>query len=150
MNYLAEINKALVEKVRNGLIGTDYEGIKIDAQDISENIKPNTLKVFCEADYSQEMAQRVITVAVEIYYYAQETKKYKIDCVKMQDILQECLMNGIMLEDEKLYIDKIDFEINNKVLFGTFEIEKKVSTYEEDGEPMEELEVNYECNFTKN
>lgn len=96
------------------------------------------------------MAQRVMTVSVELYYFAEETKKYKIDCINVQDILQKTLMEGVQLGSEKLYIEKIDFEITNKTLVGTFEIEKKFITYEEAGEDMEELEVNYGSSITEN
>ncbi len=141
MMNIKELNRAVVGKVRTALEGTEFEGIQIDSEDISSNVKPNTLKIFFDANYSQEMGQRVVTVEVEIFYYARDTRKYKIDCLNMQDILQDALLQGIETDDEFIAIEGLEFDIASKTLGCAFEFTYKyVTLSDEDAEPIEELE----------
>lgn len=152
MVTLLEINKAIVNKMKSALVGTDYSEVPIVAEDVSEPIIRPSIKVEIEnlvsGKFNASCKERTLTA--RIYYFAKDRYKYKIDNTKMQDLIENAFLDELeVTEGFYIPIESVSSEIADSVLICSFDLytielmpEPTTNPIGEPIEPMETLEIN--------
>ena len=125
MITLLEINKAINNKIKNALIDTEFSNVPILAEDISEPIIRPSLKVAIENSTNGKFNanSREKNLTCRVYFFAKDRYKYKIDNSKMQDIIENCFLDGISVsENFYIQIDQVESEISDTVLISSFDL----------------------------
>lgn len=152
MVTLIEINKAINNKIKEALAGTDFNTVPLLAEDISEPIIRPSLKVAIENStngmFNANCREKNLTCRV--YFFAKDRYKYKIDNSKMQDLMENAFLDGIKFNDNfYIPIEEVESEVVDSVLICSFDLylvelipEPTVSPIGELIELMEELDFN--------
>lgn len=102
-----DIHAAVISAYREALVGSDFENIRIEPVDRETQ---DVIRGQAETDYdyshSREMGLHVTTVSEELYYYATNPKKWKIELNNFQELMEQRLLKGI----NGLEINDIDCE----------------------------------------
>lgn len=152
MISLIEINKAINEKIKHALSGSEFATVPIIASDWSEPITRPSLKIFLEDGTAGKMnscmKERALTVRV--YFFATDLKKYKIENTKVQDLIENEFLTSIKVIDTfYIDVDEVESTVSDKVLICSFNIEtlEDIPEIILDGmeyEPMENLNLELE------
>ncbi|WP_321994827.1 phage tail terminator family protein [Clostridium butyricum] len=145
MITLLDVNKEIISKLKKSLSKEGHNNIKILESDLSEPIIRPSFKIFME-DPSYEALNsryRENTVTIEIYFFATDIKKYKLENLKMQSLIETTFIEGLRIDDcFFIPINKVHSEIQDTVLVSSFDIEMVQEIEEDPGEPMEDLNLN--------
>lgn len=153
MVTLLEINKAINDKIKHALNGSEFENVPIIASDLSEPIVRPSLKIFLEdgktGKFNSCMKERTLTVGV--YFFATDLKRYKIQNTKVQDLIENEFLTPIKISDTFIVdIDEVESTVSDTVLICNFNIETLENIPDiilDDGkeyEIMENLNLNIE------
>jgi hypothetical protein len=148
MISLLDINKAINEKIELALAGSDFNTVPIIASDLSEpNVRP-FIKVVLDNGSSRKMnsCMKEQTLQCRVYFFASDLKKYKIENMKVRDLIQNEFLTPLVVSDTFIVdIDEIEANTSDTVLICSFDIETLEDIPEtiiNDGieyEPMENL-----------
>ncbi|WP_339325466.1 phage tail terminator family protein [Clostridium botulinum] len=146
MVTLKEINKAIVQQVKEGLKDTSYKDTQFSSTDIREKItRPSFYVDFQENKTSLlngEASQREFDV--RLFYFAQNREGNKIELLEMQDLLSFIFQNGIKVYDDYyIAVNECEFDSRGEegLLITTLSNLYSLSEMEQTGEPLEELEM---------
>jgi hypothetical protein len=146
MLTLININKAINDRINLIKSNTDYSNVKIVAEDVSEPIIRPSLKVELDnssnGKYNSLIRERLLSY--KIYFFAQDSKKYKFDNIKMQEILENGFLEALELS-ESFFVEVENFEsiVVDTVLICSYDInliEEMPDT--DNSELMEDLNLN--------
>lgn len=150
MISILQINRAINEMIVNSLKDTEFSEVPIIAEDVSEPIVRPSLKVQFGKDNTGKFnsCTKERTLTVRVYFFAKDRKKYKIDNLKIQDILENVFLDDVRVTDTfymPITEEGVDFNTTDSVLqcsFDLYSLEEIVDTtqYEETGE----LILNFE------
>lgn len=145
MVTLLEINKAINNKIKNDLKGTEFSDVPLLAEDISEPIVRPSIKVSIENSINGKFNDncRERTLTCRVYFFAKDRYKYKIDNSKMQDIIENCFLSGLnVLENFHIPINEVESEVLDTVLVSSFDL-YSIETLEDTNEyeNMEEMNI---------
>jgi len=102
-----EIHAAAVAAYREALDGSDFEDVKIVPIDReTQDEKRGQCETEYDAHYSREIGLKVTTVAEELYYFASDPKKWKVELNNFQELIEARFLKGI----EGLEVTDIDCE----------------------------------------
>lgn len=146
MLSLMDINKSIVERLRNSLKNTPFKSTPIINTDLEEGFERPSLKIDVRADREQINTNYTgRTVAVDVYFFASDIKKYKIENLKIQDIIENTFLGGWSIaEGCFIHVYDIESDIVDTVLIVSFEFEivnQVVNQEEENAEYMETLNL---------
>jgi hypothetical protein len=144
MISLLDINTSLVNKLRGALLGTPFEGTPIAPGDLSEIARPS-LKVDFDSikleNINANFKARALTVRV--YFFATSLKKYKIENLQVQEIIENIFSKGVWINGYYIPINDINAEIVDTVLTVDFDIYITAFNDDETGDPMEDLDTDF-------
>jgi len=156
MITLIQINKGINETIENALVNTDLADVPIKPEDTKEVFKKETdgstisvtrpsIKVQLEKDNTGKLnsCTKERTLTVRVYFFAKDRYKYRVDNLKMRDILVNAFLEDIKITDTfymPITEDGVECSVTDSVLqcsFDLYSLEEIVDTTEY--EPMEEL-----------
>ncbi|MDD2217955.1 MAG: hypothetical protein PHW03_05880 [Eubacteriales bacterium] len=143
MITLLQINKAINDRIKSALVGTDFSSAPIMAEDVSEPIIRPGLKVGIESSTNRKFnfKCREKNLTCSIYFFAKDRYKYKIDNAKMQEIIETAFLEDLEVE-EGFYmpIETVESETADTVLVCSFDLYAVELLPDTDtSEPMEQL-----------
>lgn len=118
--------------------------VPIPAQDLSEPIIRPSIKVAIDncvnGKFNAHNREKALTV--RIYYFASDRYKFKIENAKMQEIIENAFLDGLIIE-EGFYIpiEQVESDITDTVLICSFDLNIIELLPEQTGEPMENIEI---------
>lgn len=126
MITLLEINKAINEKIKHALNNTEFATVPIIASDLSEPIVRPSFKIIFDdgttGKFNSCMKERTLTVRV--YFFATDLKKYKLENIKMQDLIENEFLTPIKVSDTfYIDVDEVEVTVSDTVLICSFNIE---------------------------
>ena len=137
-----EMQKTITDMVRETLRGSRFEGIRIAPEDDDEDIKRPSIKMTTDTKYAKEMLIKISDTTADIFFYAENSDDYIVDCLEMQELLENKLTEGIEADGEILQPDNVDCSTSGGILAISFTLEQMEPVVNE-GEPeMESLELN--------
>lgn len=151
MISLNDINKNIVNQLRGALTGTPYENVPIPASDLSEIERPSlkvTLDVGKLENINANFKGRALTI--RIYFFATDLKRYKIDNLNVQEIIEDSFIKGIWINDFFISINDINSQVVDTVLQVDFDL--AINSYDIDeattGEGTEFMEdLDFDDNY---
>lgn len=145
MISLIDINTSLVDTLRNSLIGTPFEATPIIPGDITEGFERPGLKIDFDSikleNINANFKARALTVRV--YFFASNLKRYKIENLQVQEIIENIFFKGIWITGYYVPINDINAEIVDTVLTIDFDINITAFVDDEQGELMEDIETDF-------
>lgn len=145
-----DINKAINNKIKKALIGTEFSNVPLNPADNSE-IKRPCLKVMIENSTSGKFnaSCKEKTLTTRVYFYAKDRYKYKIDNTKMQDIIESAFLDDLEVEQGfYIPIEAVESEVVDTILVCSFDLyavellpEPTMNNMGEPIEPMEQLDI---------
>lgn len=118
-----DINKAINNKIKSMIVNTEFSQVPIVAEDVTEPIVRPSFKVSVESKCGNfNSVCREKSVTVQIYFFAKDRYKYKVENSKIQDLLQDGLLDGIYLNGSHISIDEVECDIVDTVLVCEFEM----------------------------
>lgn len=153
MISLLDINKAINEKIKHALAGSNFNTVPIIASDLSEPIVRPSIKVILDDGSSGKMnsCMKEQILRCRVYFFASDLKKYKIENMKVRDLIQnEFLMQLVVSDTFIVDIDEIEASTSDTVLICSFDIETLEDIPEiilnngKEYEPMENLYLDLE------
>ena len=137
-----EMQKTITDMVRETLRGSRFEGIRIAPEDDDEDIERPSIKMTTDTKYAKEMLIKISDTTAEIFFYAEKSDDYIVDCLEMQELLENKLTEGIEADGEIMHPDNVDCSTSGGILAISFTLEQMEPVVNE-GEPeMESLELN--------
>lgn len=137
-----KIQRAITDTVRNSLKLSKYENTRIAPDDDGEDIERPSIKIRTESRYEKNMLIQSQETTAEIYFYAEESDDYEIDCLVVQGLISGALMDGIWTESDRLYPENIDCSIVKGILAMSFTLLQEEAVVIESGEEIESLHLN--------
>ena len=150
MLSLIDINKAINDKIKAALVGTDFESVKIVAEDVSKPIIRPSIKVDLEQSENGKFnaSCREKTLTIRVYFFASDANKYKIENLKFQDIIETALLDGLYVNDAHVPVDDITSDVADTVLIISFDLYLLELMPEDTTNPIgEPLELMEELNY---
>lgn len=151
MITIKDINKAIVTQVTTGLANTEYNNIKFTSTDITEEIVRPCFYFTPGADNKIGMATKSLkerSLEVNLFYFAKDRAKNKLDLLTMQDYLENIFLNEIVVNGSFYFgVDEISFETFTKdgYMIATIQLYSLEEVEIVDtSELMEELNLNME------
>ncbi|HEY5582923.1 MAG TPA: hypothetical protein VIK78_00305 [Ruminiclostridium sp.] len=148
MVTLLQINKAINNKIKSALIGTEFSLVELLAEDISEPISRPSLKVDMENSINGRFNSncREKTLTIRVYFFAKDRYKYKIDNAKLQDILENAFLDDLeVVEGFYIPIENVSSDVSDTVLICSFDLYAIELLPDTDvNELMEELNIKLE------
>ncbi len=145
MITILEINQAIIGKLGIALEDTAFSEVPFTAEEVKRGIKRPSIKVEISEtkDVKVNSLCREKEISVNIYFFAKDRDNYKIDNIKMQNIITETFLDGLFAK-EGFYIpiESIESEVSDTVLICSFEL-YSIELLPDDTaqmDPMEELE----------
>lgn len=146
-----QINKAVNNTIESALISTEFKDIKITSSDFTDGIPRPSLRIRIEKSkngkFNNHNKERTLTVRV--YFYAKDKNKYRMDNLKMQDIIENSFLNDVKVTDT-FYMpitseDGVESEIVDTVLECSFDLYSLEAIYDDSAlENIEELKLKIE------
>jgi len=123
---LIDIYEGVKTTIESALIGTDFSTVPIVAEDNEGIIRPS-IKINMDDNKSDKLnyKHKERTLTVRVYFFAKDKVKYKIDNLKMQDILENAFLNDVKITDSfymPIINDGITTNVVNSVLDFSFEL----------------------------
>lgn len=124
MISLIQINKIIVDTIRNILKGTEFEKVPIVNYDVSEGFERPSIKIDLDNNSFENLNSNMMgrSLTVRIYFFATDLKKYKIENLKLCDLIETGLIDGILTDDIFINIEEINSNIVDTVLQIDFDI----------------------------
>jgi hypothetical protein len=155
MVTLIEINKAINDSIKGALALTEYNPNElIVAEDVSEPIIRPSIKVAIENSTNGKFNAncREKNLTCRVYFFAKDRNKYKLDNVKMQELLENTFIEGLKIKEGfHIPIESVESEVTDTVLICSFDLyvvellpEATTNPIGELIEPMEALELKLE------
>lgn len=126
MITLLELNKAINYKIKHALDNSEFTTVPIIASDLSEPIIRPSLKIFLDSGTTGKMnsSMKEQTLQVRVYFFASDLKKYKIENMKVRELIQNEFLTSLKVSDTFIVdIDEIEAETSDTVLICSFDIE---------------------------
>lgn len=126
MITLLELNKALNDKIKKALSLSEFSTVPIIASDLSEPIIRPSLKVFIDSGTTGKMnsSMKEQTLEVKVYFFASDLRKYKIENIKVRDLIQNEFLTSLKVSDTfYIDIDEVECEVSDTVLICSFKLE---------------------------
>lgn len=148
MITLVDIYKAVKHTIENSLVDTDFSNVPIVAED-TEEIKRPSLKISMDGNKTEKFNNnKERTLTVRVYFYAKDRYKYRIDNLKMQDILENVFLEDVKVTDT-FYMPILEDGIESSVIDGVLECSFDLYSVEEiedttECETLDELIQNFE------
>lgn len=147
MTSLMQIHNCIADKIRNAVIGTPFEGVKISNSDLTEGFERPSFKIEFENSTLDNLNSNFLdrNLTVRIYFFASDIKKYKVENLKVQDLLESEFIGGLKFDDDFIWIHDIESTIADSVLQLGFDISTqflKRKSEIENAEYMEDLQLN--------
>jgi len=149
---LIDINKAINNQIKKAIGGTEYSKVLIVAEDLSEPIIRPSFKVEIDSNSNGliNAVCREKDITVRVYYFATDLRKYKIENMKVQDILENAFLEDLEIRKGFFIpIFDVESETSDTVLISSFELsiteelpEPTMNEFGEIIENMEELKIN--------
>lgn len=142
MLTLIQIAKAVNDTILTALSGTDLSSVPVVASDVSEPIVRPSIKVMLEGTssglFNAQCREKSLTY--RIYFFAKDANKYRVDNLKMQEILEGAFLDGLWLDGAHIPIASVDSELVDTVLICSVEL-YAVELLPDTGnsEPIEEI-----------
>ena len=148
MLTLLEIHKAINDTVKKGLKNTEFSDAILRPEDVSEPIVRPSIKVQIDNSNNgrRNSCFREKTLTVRIYFFASDIRKYKIENLKMQDVLENSFLDGMYIEGAYIPINDVESDVTDTVLTCSFQLylvelaEWQENVHPETGEPIEPME----------
>lgn len=154
MISILDINKAINSTIDQALSQDDnFKDVEIVAEDVTEPIIRPSIKIQFEDStngrFNVNMREKKITC--RIYFFCKDRYHYKIDNMKMQELIENVFIMGLYVPDNfYIPIDSVDSIVSDTVLQCSFDINTLEDIPEEtinkdtgeDYEDMEELNLN--------
>lgn len=150
MVTIIEINKSINDRIKAALIDSEFEAVPLVADDVEEPILRPSIKVDIENSTNGKFNanSREKSLTCRIYFFAKDRHKYKIDNMKMQDLIENAFLDGLYVTDSfHIPIENVSSEVTDSVLICSFDLltiellpEETINPIGEPIEPMEELE----------
>lgn len=119
-----EITGAVNDTILAALVGADLSAVPLLASDVSEPIKRPSIKVMLEATsnglFNAQCREKNLTY--RIYFFAKDLNKYRMDNLKMQEILEGAFLDGLSVKGAHIPIASIESTIADTVLVCTVEL----------------------------
>ena len=154
MITLIEINKAINDKIKASIVGTELSTVPIVAEDVSEPIIRPSIKVAIENSENGKFNAncREKNLTCRVYFFAKDRNKYKFDNNKMQDLLENAFIEELKIKEGfYITIESVSSEVTDTVLICSFDLyaiellpEEISNPIGELIEPMEVLEIKLE------
>jgi hypothetical protein len=125
MVTLVEINKAINDKIKAALVGTEFSAVPLIAEDISEPIVRPSIKVQLGNSINGKFNSccRDKNLTCRVYFFAKDKYKYKIDNTKMQDLIENAFLDDLIVNGSfYIPIDDVSSEVIDSVLECSFEL----------------------------
>lgn len=147
MLTLLQITKAVNNTVKTALENTEFSDIPLVASDVSEPITRPSIKIMLEQStngkYNSRCREKDLTFRV--YFFAENPHKYRIDNLKMQDIIENALLGGLFIDGAYIPIVDVNSDTVDTVLVCSFDLYAVELLPDTDqSEPMEELKLEEE------
>ena len=151
MITLLEINQAINDKVEHALASSEFSTVPIIASDLSEPIIRPSVKIFLDDGNTGKMnsCMKEQTLHCRVYFFASNLKKYKIENMKVRELIQNEFLTPLLVSDTFIVdIDEVEASTSDTVLICSFDIETLEDIPKiilDDGveyEPMENLNFN--------
>lgn len=146
MVTLIEINKAINDKIKAALVGTEFSNVPLLAEDIKEPIVRPSIKVQLGNSINGMFNSccRDKNLTCRVYFFAKDRYKYKIDNAKMQDLIENAFLDDLEVNESFFIpVDTVESEIIDTVLecsFDLYTIELLPDT--DTSETMDELNLD--------
>ena len=125
MVTLIEINKAINDTLKAALVGTAFSAVSLLAEDVSEPILRPSLKVSIDSSSNGKFNAlcREKNLSCRIYFFASNMHKYKLENLKMQDLIETAFLDDIKIKDGFFIpIDSVDSEVVDTVLICSIDL----------------------------
>lgn len=150
MLSLVQINKAVAGQLRGALIGTPFESVPISPGDLSEIERPS-LKIELDGGKLENINAnfKARAVTIRVYFFASDLKKYKLENLQLQEIIEETFIKGIWIDSYYIPINDVNAEVNDTILQVDFDISFTALHIDYDpysegsGELMEDLDLDF-------
>jgi len=142
-----QINKAINNTIQSALVGTDFAGLELVAKDFTEIQRPSLRIMFDNTKtgkFNSQLKERNLTV--RLYFFAKDKNKYKLDNLKMQDILENTFLEDIQVTDT-FYLpitseDGVESDVVDTVLQCSFDVYSLEEIYDDSAlENIEDLNL---------
>lgn len=146
MITLLELNKSINDKIKKALVLSEFTTVPIVASDLSETIIRPSLKIFLDDGTGGKMnsCMKEQTLRVRVYFFASDLKKYKIENMKVRELIQNEFLTPLKVTDTFIVeVDEIEAETSDTVLICSFDIETLEDIPEiiiDDGKEYENME----------
>lgn len=153
MLSLVQINKAVADQLRGALVGTPFESVPISPGDLSEIERPS-LKIEIDGVKLENITAsfKGRTLTTRFYFFANNLKKYKLENLQVQEIIEDSFINGIWIDSYYIPINEVNAEVNDTILQVDFDISITALHVDYDqysegsGELMEDLDFDININ----
>lgn len=153
MLSLAQINKAVADQLRGALISTPFESVLISPGDLSEMERPS-LKLEIDGGKLENITAsfKGRTITTRVYFFASNIKKYKLENLQVQEIIEETFIKGIWIDSYYIPINEVNSEVNDTILQVDFDISITAlhDDYDPYGEGSGELMEDLDFDITEN
>lgn len=124
MLTLIGISKAVNDCIEAALAGTAFVGVPLLATDIAEPIIRPSIKVMLDSGQNGlfNASSREKTLTFRIHFFAESEYKYRLDNLKMQEIIEGAFLHGLTADGAYVPIDSVETTIADTVLVCTIEI----------------------------
>lgn len=148
MITLLDINKSINEKIKDALASSEFSTVPIIASDLSEPIVRPSLKVILDATGGKmNSCMKERTLNVRVYFFATDLKKYKIQNMKVAELIDNEFLTPLVVNDSfYIDIDEVEANTSDTVLICSFNIETLEDIPEiilDDGVEYENMENLY-------
>lgn len=137
-----KMQKTVTDHIREALRGSKFDGTRIAPEDDDDDIERPSIKIMTDTKYSKEMLIKTSDTTVEIFFYAKQSDDYIVDCMEVQDLIKDMLLEGIEADGEILQPDNVDCSTSGGVLAISFSLEQMEPVVVESDTDMESLELN--------
>lgn len=139
-----DIQKAINLTLKKGLEGTRFQTVPIEPEDESEDIRRPSIRLVIETSYSREMMLKIMNTSTEVFFYAEDSDRYTIDCLDFEEIIQNILLDGIQVNENLIQPLQVDCRTTKGVHITSFTISSvEVMKNDETLEEVEEISMNF-------
>lgn len=93
---ISQMHKAVVAAYREALADSAFKNIKINPIDrATEDVIRGAAETEYDASYAREIGMRVTILDEDLYYYASDSKNWKIELNDFQTLMEARLLKGI-------------------------------------------------------
>ena len=145
-----DIYDGVKSTIESALIDTSFSAVPVIAEDNEGIVRPS-IKINMDENKTEKLNcnNKERTLTVRVYFFAKDKNKYKIDNLKMQDILENAFLNDVKVTDA-FYMPIINDGVSTKVITSVLECTFDLYSIEEiedttEYELMEELDLSLEC-----